>query len=579
MPRPRFSEMLVNRRRQLGLSISQASQVLRLKEQVLIAFEEGDFDHIPKSGYAQGMLSSYARYLGLNPRQVVSQFSSDLAEYNKTGGTSTSSSYQGDNTYLAPRKLLPTSGGPAGDLGAFATTSQPHSRQQSSPLVTRRYVGTLHDETEREYGYDSEEQYYQQQDQRPYTARQPLSSQRVSSASSARARSRRSSERGARAYSSAYGRDDVTTRKVGSGEYTDDLRYDDEASPYDAASTRSGRRSSRNIANTRRPNVQRRQSNSRAQREATARQNGVVGVIADFFSDSRRSLAAILVVLALALTAIIIFSVRSCVSGQTQEEGKTVPVTQTDSTDTTTTTGTTATNANANANANATGTTTSTDNPVDKVIDETQSAARSSATNTTQTTTPTDQNATNAEANGQTSNKEQKQGTQSATTQQNTAKQTKVVVSVEAGSVSWVEVLCDGESKVATTITGPWSETYDVHDSINVEVSDTSAVTVTENGEQRTFDSKTSGIGSLTIQGTPVPKTQTKPTSGTKADEDSEDTENEDGEKPKTERDTGNDEFLYTYDGYDVYYNEKEDLYYTFDEAGNKINAVDGTPL
>ena len=40
MPRPRFSEMLVTRRRQLGLSISQASQVLRLKEQVLIAFEE-----------------------------------------------------------------------------------------------------------------------------------------------------------------------------------------------------------------------------------------------------------------------------------------------------------------------------------------------------------------------------------------------------------------------------------------------------------------------------------------------------------------------------------------------------------
>ena len=397
----------------------------------------------------------------------------------------------------------------------------------------------------------------------------------MSSASSARARSRRSTERGARAYSAAYDRDDVTTRTVASGEYTDDLRYDDEARPYDAASSRTGRRSSRNIANTRRPNVQRRQSSNRAQREAAVRQNGVVGMIGEFFSDSRRSLAAILVVLALALTAIIIFSVRSCVSGKTQEEGKTVPVTQTDSTDATTT----ATDANATTNANANATTASTDNPVDKVIDETQSAARSNATNTTQTTTPTDQNAANANADGQTSNKESKQGTQSATTQQNTAKQTKVVVSVEAGSVSWVEVLCDGESKVATTITGPWSETYDVHDSINVEVSDTSAVTVTENGEQRTFDSKTSGIGSITIQGTPAPKTQTKPTSTKNADEDSEDTENEDGEKPKTERDTGNDEFLYTYDGYDVYYNEKEDLYYTFDEAGNKINAVDGTPL
>ena len=53
--RPRFSEMLLDRRRQLGLTVGQASQVLKLKEQVLIAFEEGDFDNIPQSGYAQGI--------------------------------------------------------------------------------------------------------------------------------------------------------------------------------------------------------------------------------------------------------------------------------------------------------------------------------------------------------------------------------------------------------------------------------------------------------------------------------------------------------------------------------------------
>ena len=58
MPRPRFSEMLVARRRQLGISITQASKTLKLKEQALIAFEEGDFESIPQSGYAQGMLSS-----------------------------------------------------------------------------------------------------------------------------------------------------------------------------------------------------------------------------------------------------------------------------------------------------------------------------------------------------------------------------------------------------------------------------------------------------------------------------------------------------------------------------------------
>ena len=81
MPRPRFSEMLVARRRQLGISITQASKTLKLKEQALIAFEEGDFENIPQSGYAQGMLSSYARYLGLNPREVVDLFQEEVFEH------------------------------------------------------------------------------------------------------------------------------------------------------------------------------------------------------------------------------------------------------------------------------------------------------------------------------------------------------------------------------------------------------------------------------------------------------------------------------------------------------------------
>ena len=78
MSRPRFSEALVTRRHELGLSVSQASKILKLREDVLIAFEEGDYDHLPQSGYAQGMLSSYARYLGLNAREIVDLFQEDL---------------------------------------------------------------------------------------------------------------------------------------------------------------------------------------------------------------------------------------------------------------------------------------------------------------------------------------------------------------------------------------------------------------------------------------------------------------------------------------------------------------------
>jgi len=69
-----------------GSSAQQASKVLKLKELVLVAFEEGDWEHIPQSGYAQGMLSSYARYLGLNPRTVVDLFQEELYEHDKRHG-------------------------------------------------------------------------------------------------------------------------------------------------------------------------------------------------------------------------------------------------------------------------------------------------------------------------------------------------------------------------------------------------------------------------------------------------------------------------------------------------------------
>ena len=156
MPRPRFSEMLVARRRQLGISITQASKTLKLKEQALIAFEEGDFENIPQSGYAQGMLSSYARYLGLNPREVVDLFQEEVFEHEhgtyshelrrKTRDTQSGRGISGydipneaesrPKAYVQYHGLLPTAGGPAGDMGAFATTSGVRSRQSSVPLAS-----------------------------------------------------------------------------------------------------------------------------------------------------------------------------------------------------------------------------------------------------------------------------------------------------------------------------------------------------------------------------------------------------------------------------------------------------------
>lgn len=487
MARPRFSELLLNRRRQLGLSAQQASKVLKLKELVLVAFEEGDWEHIPQSGYAQGMLSSYARYLGLNPRTVVDLFQEELYEHvngtanhelrrhtrdvqsgrGMTGYDVLNEADSRPKAYVEYHGLLPTSGGPAGDMGDFATTSGARPRQSGVPLSSNRVsVDSAYSHTEYVYGHPnnvqrggSSRQTTRQRGQSG-TRRRPDGDptgrllRESQNGSGERSREDRASTRAQRLYR----HDDVSRRSVLPNEYDDDMRYDDRPNPYERASTISGRRSSRNIANVGHPNVRRRSATNTKRRHR--RRGGVLGLLDDFFADSRRVIFLVIIVLAVILTFIIVTSVSSCVHSDATQGTRTVAVTSADSSSGTgTTTG---------GDATTTGDATATDTTADTSTDTNSNAA---ATDSTATTTPTETN---------------------------------VTVTLASGQVSWIEVQCDGTSKVADTLTGPWSETYTVTDSITIQVSDPKSVQVTKNGETVNFDSRASGIGSVTIAGTPA---------------------------------------------------------------------------
>ncbi|OUO19757.1 helix-turn-helix transcriptional regulator [Collinsella sp. An307] len=77
----RFGDMLYQRRREMGLTILQVANTIKIRPQIIEFFENGDFSSMPPRGYAQGMISSYARYLGLNPREVVEAYFDDLRAY------------------------------------------------------------------------------------------------------------------------------------------------------------------------------------------------------------------------------------------------------------------------------------------------------------------------------------------------------------------------------------------------------------------------------------------------------------------------------------------------------------------
>ena len=78
-----FGEMLLERRRQMGASIQQVANVIKIRPQIIEYFETENFAAMPPRGYSQGIIASYARFLGLNPREVVAVSYTHLDVYKR----------------------------------------------------------------------------------------------------------------------------------------------------------------------------------------------------------------------------------------------------------------------------------------------------------------------------------------------------------------------------------------------------------------------------------------------------------------------------------------------------------------
>ena len=451
MARPQFSEILIERRRELGLSLQQASRVLKLKESVLLAFEEGDYESIPKSGYAQGMLASYARYLGLNPREIVDLFLEESYEYTngttshelrrRTRDTRSGRDLEGYEVvneadsrpaaYVASPGLLPTSGGMAGDMGSFATTSGVHSRSgEAVPLVgASRTPTSSYSHAEYVHGHAYNAPSVREQAVRSRTGQ---AGRQGSGSQVARRRS------------------DIRTRSVTPALYTDDLRYDDRPSSYESSASRDARatlHTTRGAVN--RPNVRRRSAQRVEVDDA-----GILGAIRGIFSDSSRLSAIIIAILGIVLTAIIITSVGSCIYSRAGTNRQ-VDIEQ--------------------------GAASAPETPVQQVTD----------TRVPVVETPTQEDGTPVE--------------QDEAEAKPAYEEVVIEVTVAADEVSWLEINCDGEVAVSETVTGPWSETFRPRQEFIIQVGNSLATTVTKNGEVVRYDYKSSGVGTISIEGSGEP--------------------------------------------------------------------------
>ncbi len=78
--RTSVSDVLRARRIECGLEVSHVAQVLRIRQPVLIAIENGQFDQLPGAAYAVGFVRSYSTYLGLDAEALVLRFKAETEE-------------------------------------------------------------------------------------------------------------------------------------------------------------------------------------------------------------------------------------------------------------------------------------------------------------------------------------------------------------------------------------------------------------------------------------------------------------------------------------------------------------------
>lgn len=72
--------MLREMRESRGLSIDQVADVTNIRPGLIKAFEDSDYSKHPPKGYSTGMLSSYARALGMDSRSIISGYTRELED-------------------------------------------------------------------------------------------------------------------------------------------------------------------------------------------------------------------------------------------------------------------------------------------------------------------------------------------------------------------------------------------------------------------------------------------------------------------------------------------------------------------
>ncbi len=73
----RLGDTLRERRTTLGFSVEQVQEATRIRAGLIVALESGDWAKLPNPGYVRGYISSYARFLELDPMPLLAMYKAE----------------------------------------------------------------------------------------------------------------------------------------------------------------------------------------------------------------------------------------------------------------------------------------------------------------------------------------------------------------------------------------------------------------------------------------------------------------------------------------------------------------------
>jgi len=76
----RAGEKLKSKREEKDLSLEEVAKATKIRTSFLIAIEKGDYKKLPSSTYAHGFVRNYAKFLGLDEREVLALFKREYDE-------------------------------------------------------------------------------------------------------------------------------------------------------------------------------------------------------------------------------------------------------------------------------------------------------------------------------------------------------------------------------------------------------------------------------------------------------------------------------------------------------------------